>query len=56
MVREVYIINCEFLLVDMNNFDLIIFDFDFFIGMLICKGRVTGKVRVVKILEEVNFI
>lgn len=56
MVREVYIINCEFLLVDMNNFDLIIFDFDFFIGMLICKGWVIGKVWVVKILEEVNFI
>lgn len=56
MVKVVDKINCVFLLVYINNFDLIIFDFDFFIGMLICKGRVTGKVRVVKILEEVNFI
>lgn len=56
MAREAYTTNCEFLLVDMNNFDLIISDLDLFTGMPICKGRVTGKARVVKTLEEANSI
>lgn len=56
MAREAYTTNCEFLLVDMNNFDLTISDLDLFTGMPICKGRVTGKARVVKTLEEANSI
>lgn len=56
MAREAYTTNCEFLLVDMNNFDLTISDLDLFTGMPICKGRVTGKARVVKTLEEADSI
>lgn len=56
MAREAYTTNCEFLLVDMNNFDLTVSDLDLFTGMPICKGRVTGKARVVKTLEEANSI
>lgn len=32
------------------------YDLDLFTGMPICKGRVTGKARVVKTLEEANSI
>lgn len=56
MAREAYTTNCEFLLVDINNIDLTISDLDLFTGMPICKGRVTGKARVVKTLEEANSI
>lgn len=56
MAREAYTTNCEFLLVDINNVDLTISDLDLFTGMPICKGRVTGKARVVKTLEEANSI
>lgn len=56
MAREADKTNCEFLLVDINNIDLTISDLDLFTGMPICKGRVTGKARVVKTLEEANSI
>lgn len=56
MAREAYTTNCEFLLVNINNIDLTISDLDLFTGMPICKGRVTGKARVVKTLEEANSI
>lgn len=56
MAREAYTTNCEFLLVDINNIDLTISDLDLFTGMPICKGRMTGKARVVKTLEEANSI
>lgn len=56
MAREAYTTNCEFLLVDINNIDLTISNLDLFTGMPICKGRVTGKARVVKTLEEANSI
>lgn len=56
MAREAYTTNCEFLLVDINNIDLTISDLDLFTGMPICKGRVTGKARIVKTLEEANSI
>lgn len=56
MAREAYTTNGEFLLVDINNIDLTISDLDLFTGMPICKGRVTGKARVVKTLEEANSI
>lgn len=56
MAREAYTTNCEVLLVDINNIDLTISDLDLFTGMPICKGRVTGKARVVKTLEEANSI
>lgn len=49
--------NCVFLLVYiLDNLDLNIYDLDLFTGMPICKGRVTGKARVVKTLEEANSI
>lgn len=56
MAKEVAKTNCAFLLVYINNFDLTISDLDLFTGMPICKGRVTGKARVVKTLEEANSI
>lgn len=56
MAKVVDKTNCAFLLVYINNFDLTISDLDLFTGMPICKGRVTGKARVVKTLEEANSI
>lgn len=56
MAKVVDKTNSAFLLVYMNNFDLTISDLDLFTGMPICKGRVTGKARVVKTLEEANSI
>lgn len=56
MAKVVDKTNSAFLLVYINNFDLTISDLDLFTGMPICKGRVTGKARVVKTLEEANSI
>lgn len=56
MAREADKTNCAFLLVYIDNLDLNIYHLDLFTGMPICKGRVIGKARVVKTLEEANSI